>query len=135
ALPMLQAREDHMAVVVDEFGSAVGILTMEDVFEEVVGEIDVGYDFDEYHPKRRIYIEHENENSHLVSGRTPISEINDILHVQFSVEEALTIGGLMISRIRHIPVEGDSIEEQGHRLTVVEADERSVVKVRIERLS
>ncbi|MBW9261254.1 MAG: hemolysin family protein [Candidatus Thiodiazotropha lotti] len=135
ALPMLQAREDHMAVVVDEFGSAVGILTMEDVFEEVVGEIDVGYDFDEYHPKRRIYIEHENENSHLVSGRTPISEINDILHVQFPVEEALTIGGLMISRIRHIPVEGDSIEEQGHRLTVVEADERSVVKVRIERLS
>ncbi|MET0009430.1 MAG: hemolysin family protein [Candidatus Thiodiazotropha sp. 6PLUC9] len=135
ALPMLQAREDHMAVVVDEFGSAVGILTMEDVFEEVVGEIDVGYDFDEYHPKRRLYIEHESENSHLLSGRTPISEINDILHVQFSVEEALTIGGLVVSRIRHIPVEGDCVEEQGHRITVIEADERSVVKVRIERLT
>ncbi|MES9930934.1 MAG: transporter associated domain-containing protein, partial [Candidatus Thiodiazotropha sp. 6PDIVS] len=135
ALPMLQAREDHMAVVVDEFGSAVGILTMEDVFEEVVGEIDVGYDFDEYHPKRRLYIEHESENSHLVSGRTPISEINDILHVQFSVEEALTIGGLVVSRVRHIPVEGDCVEEQGHRITVVEADERSVVKVRIERVA
>ncbi|MES9854573.1 MAG: hemolysin family protein [Candidatus Thiodiazotropha sp. L084R] len=135
ALPMLQARKDHMAVVVDEFGSAVGILTMEDVFEEVVGEIDVGYDFDEYHPKRRLYIEHESENSHLVSGRTPISEINDILHVQFSVEEALTIGGLVVSRVRHIPVEGDCVEEQGHRITVVEADERSVVKVRIERIA
>ena len=135
ALPMLQARKDHMAVVVDEFGSAVGILTMEDVFEEVVGEIDVGYDFDEYHPKRRIYIEHENESSHLASGRTPISEINDILHVQFPVEEALTIGGLIVSRLRHIPVEGDIIEEQGHRLSVIEADERSVVKVRIERIS
>ena len=60
ALPQLQAREDHMAVVVDEFGSAIGILTMEDVFEEVVGEIDVGYDFDEYQPKQRLYIEHEN---------------------------------------------------------------------------
>jgi putative hemolysin len=135
ALPMLQAREDHMAVVVDEFGSAIGILTMEDVFEEVVGEIDVGYDFDEYHPKRRLYIEHESENSHLVSGRTPISEINDILHVQFPVEEALTIGGLVVNRIRHIPVEGDRVEDQGHRITVIEADERSVVKVRIERLS
>jgi CBS domain containing-hemolysin-like protein len=135
ALPMLQAREDHMAVVVDEFGSAVGILTMEDVFEEVVGEIDVGYDFDEYHPKRRLYIEHENENSHLVSGRTPISEINDILHVQFSMEEALTIGGLIVSRVGHIPVEGDTIEEQGHRISVIEADERSVLKVRIERLT
>ncbi|MCU7890525.1 MAG: CBS domain-containing protein [Candidatus Thiodiazotropha sp. (ex Ustalcina ferruginea)] len=90
ALPMLQARKDHLAVVVDEFGSAIGILTMEDVFEEVVGEIDVGYDFDEYQPKRRTYIEHEDENTHLASGRTPISEINDILHVEFPVEEALT---------------------------------------------
>ncbi|MEW8317917.1 MAG: hemolysin family protein [Candidatus Thiodiazotropha sp.] len=133
ALPMLQARKDHMAVVVDEFGSAVGILTMEDVFEEVVGEIDVGYDFDEYHPKRRIYIEHESENRHLVSGRMPISEINDILHVDFPVEEALTVGGLIVSRLRHIPSDGDFIEEAGHRMTVIESDERSVVKVRIER--
>lgn len=133
ALPMLQARKDHMAVVVDEFGSAIGILTMEDVFEEVVGEIDVGYDFDEYHPKRRVYIEHESENSHLVSGRMPISEINDILHVEFPVEEALTVGGLIVSRLRHIPSDGDFIEEAGHRLTVIESDERSVVKVKIER--
>lgn len=135
ALPQLQARKDHMAIVVDEFGSAVGILTMEDVFEEVVGEIDVGYDFDEYHPKRKIYIEHESENSHLMSGRTPISEVNDILHVHFPVEEAHTIGGLIVSRIRNIPVEGDSVEEQGHRLTVLEADSRSVVKVRVERIN
>ncbi len=134
ALPRLQARKDHMAIVVDEFGSAVGILTMEDVFEEVVGEIDVGYDFDEYQPKRKIYIEHESENSHLMSGRTPISEVNDILHVHFPVEEAHTIGGLIVSRIRNIPVEGDTIEEQGHRLTVLEADSRSVIKVRVERL-
>ncbi len=134
ALPQLQARKDHLAIVVDEFGSAVGILTMEDVFEEVVGEIDVGYDFDEYQPKRKIYIEHESENSHLMSGRTPISEVNDILHVHFPVEEAHTIGGLIVSRIRNIPVEGDTIEEQGYRLTVLEADSRSVVKVRVERL-
>ncbi|RDH83518.1 MAG: hypothetical protein DIZ78_13405 [endosymbiont of Escarpia spicata] len=134
ALPQLQAREDHMAVVVDEFGSAVGILTMEDVFEEVVGEIDVGYDFDEYHPKKRAYIEHENENSHLMSGRMPISEVNDTLYVHFPVEEAHTIGGLIISRLRHIPSQGDAIEEQGYRLSVLEADERSVIKVRVERL-
>ncbi len=134
ALPQLQARKDHMAIVVDEFGSAVGILTMEDVFEEVVGEIDVGYDFDEYQPKRKVYIEHESENSHLMSGRTPISEVNDILHAHFPVEEAHTIGGLIVSRIRNIPVEGNSIEEQGYKLTVLEADSRSVVKVRVERL-
>jgi len=134
ALPQLRAREDHMAVVVDEFGSAVGILTMEDVFEEVVGEIDVGYDFDEYHPKQRIYIEHESEDSHLMSGRMPISEVNDILYAKFPVEEAHTIGGLIISRLRHIPSVGDYVVEQGHRLSVLEADERSVIKVRVERL-
>jgi CBS domain containing-hemolysin-like protein len=134
ALPQLQAREDHMAVVVDEFGSAVGILTMEDVFEEVVGEIDVGYDFDEYNPRQRLYIEHESEDSHIMSGRMPISEVNDILYVHFPVEEAHTIGGLIISRLRHIPKQGDSVEEEGYRLTVLEADERSVLKVRIERI-
>ena len=134
ALPKLQARQDHLAVVVDEFGSAVGILTMEDVFEEVVGEIDVGYDFDEYHPKQRIYIEHESENSHLMSGRTPISEVNDLLYAKFPGEEAHTIGGLIISRLLHIPTAGDSVVVQGHRLSVLEADERTVLKVRVERL-
>jgi len=134
ALPKLQAREDHMAVVVDEFGSAIGILTMEDVFEEVVGEIDVGYDFDEYQPKRRIYFEHQSEDVQLMSGRMPISEVNDILYAEFPVTEAHTIGGLIVSRLRHIPVEGDSTEEQGYRLTVLEADARCVVKVKVERL-
>lgn len=134
ALPQLQARADHMAVVVDEFGSAVGILTMEDVFEEVVGEIDVGYDFDEYQPKRRINIEHESESSHLMPGRMPISEINDILYTEFPVKEAHTIGGLIISRLRYIPAEGDTVEEKGYRLTVLEADARSVIKIRMERI-
>ncbi|MCU7835674.1 MAG: hemolysin family protein [gamma proteobacterium symbiont of Taylorina sp.] len=134
ALPQLQARDDHMAVVVDEYGSAVGILTMEDVFEEVVGEIDVGYDFDEYNPKQRVYIIHENENSHLMGGRMPISEINDILYVKLPVEEAHTIGGFITSRLRTIPQIGDIVEEQGYRLTVLEADERTVIKVRFERL-
>jgi CBS domain containing-hemolysin-like protein len=134
ALPQLQARDDHMAVVVDEFGSAVGILTMEDVFEEVVGEIDVGYDFDEYHPKKRIYIEHVDENTHLMSGRMPISEINDILYAKFPVEEAHSIGGLIVTRLRNIPKQGDTIEEQGYKITVIEADNRSVIKVKMERL-
>jgi len=134
ALPKLQGREDHMAVVVDEFGSAIGILTMEDVFEEVVGEIDVGYDFDEYQPKRRVYFEPQNENVHMMSGRMPISEVNDILYAEFPVTEAHTMGGLIVSRLRHIPVEGDSVDEKGYRLTVLEADARSVVKVKVERL-
>jgi len=134
ALPKLQAREDHMAVVVDEFGSAVGILTMEDVFEEVVGEINVGYDFDEYQPKQKLYFEQDNENTYVMSGRMPISEVNDKLYVKFPVEEAHTIGGLMVSRLRRIPVVDDHVVEQDYRLTVVEADSRAVMQVKLERL-
>ncbi|HJN48840.1 MAG: hemolysin family protein [Pseudomonadales bacterium] len=134
ALPLLQARRDHMAIVVDEFGSAVGILTMEDVFEEVVGEIDVGYDFDEYQPKRRIYIERESENVHVMAGRMPLSEVNDILHLTLPVQEALTIGGFVINRLKRIAEEGDFVEESGCRVTVIEADSRSVTKVKVERL-
>ena len=56
-LPILRQREDHMAVVVDEYGSATGIITMEDIVEEVVGDIDVGYDFEEYLPRRKRSVE------------------------------------------------------------------------------
>ena len=134
ALPQLQARDDHMGVVIDEYGSAVGILTMEDVFEEVVGEIEVGYDFEEYNPQHRFYIVHENERSHLIGGRMPISEVNDILYIKLPVEEAHTIGGFITSRLRTIPKVGDTVEEQDYRLSVLEADERTVIKVRFERI-
>ena len=134
ALPKLQAREDHMAVVVDEFGSAIGILTMEDVFEEVVGEINVGYDFDEYQPKQKLFFEQSDENTYVMSGRMPISEVNDKLYAKFPVEEAHTVGGLMVSRLRRIPVVEDQVVEQDYRFTVMEADARTVVKVKLERI-
>lgn len=133
-LPLLQAREDHLGIVVDEFGSAIGIITMEDVFEEVVGDIDVGYDFDEYQPKRQYVIEPDGESSYLISGRAPISEINDVLHIKLPVSEAHTIGGLIIARLRHIAETGDRIEEERFRFTVLESDPRTVIKVRAERI-
>ena len=67
-----------------------------------------------------------------MSGRTPISEVNDMLYTKFPVGEAHTIGGLMMARLRHIPVEGESIVEAGFRFTVTEATERAVVKLRVE---
>jgi CBS domain containing-hemolysin-like protein len=106
---------------------------MEDVFEEVVGDIDVGYDFDEYQPKRQYFIEAEGESTFIMSGRTPISEASDVMHIKLSVSEAHTVGGLMASRLRRIPRTGDTVEEEGFRFTVLEADPRTVLKVRAER--
>ncbi len=131
-LPILKKRDDHMAIVVDEFGSAVGMITIEDILEEVVGEIDVGYDFDEYLPKRKRIFEMLAEDVYLMDARLPISEANEILGTNISAVEFHTIGGLVMARLKHIPKEGEHITESGYRFTVVEATERATVKLKVE---
>jgi putative hemolysin len=132
-LPILRKRNDHMAIVVDEFGSAVGMITMEDILEEVVGEIDVGYDFEEYLPRRKRIFEMLDEEVYLMDARLPISEANEVLGVNLPATESHTIGGLVMARLRHIPREGESIVEQGYSFRVEQATERSIVKLRVER--
>jgi CBS domain containing-hemolysin-like protein len=131
-LPMLRQRKDHMAIVVDEFGTAIGMITMEDIVEEVVGEIDVGYDFEEYLPKRKRVFERLAEEVYLMDSRLPISEANEILRTLLPTTEFHTVGGLVLARLRHIPKEGEFIVEDGYRFTVVEASDRSIIKLRVE---
>ena len=131
-LPELRKREDHMAIVVDEFGSAVGMITMEDVVEEVLGEIDVGYDFEEYQTKRRHDFTCIGDDVYLMDSRVSISEANEVLGIHLPATEFHTLGGLVMARLRRIPREGDYIVELGYRLTVAEATERSLVKLRVE---
>ncbi len=131
-LPMLSQRSDHMAVVVDEFGTAIGIITKEDIVEEVVGEIDVGYDFEEYLPKRKRVYEKLAEELYEMDARLSISEANEILHAGLPTTEFHTVGGLVLARLRHIPREGEFIVEDGYRFTVIEASERTVEKLRVE---
>jgi len=131
-LPLLRKRDDHMAVVVDEFGSAIGIITMEDIIEEVVGEIDVGYDFDEYTPKKRHQLEETEGDVYVMDSRVPISEVNEVLGANFSDREAHTIGGFVTARLRRIPKAGNSIEEGGFRIIVEEANERTALRLKVE---
>nr|VFK55213.1 MAG: Hemolysin, contains CBS domains [Candidatus Kentron sp. TUN]VFK57592.1 MAG: Hemolysin, contains CBS domains [Candidatus Kentron sp. TUN]VFK61521.1 MAG: Hemolysin, contains CBS domains [Candidatus Kentron sp. TUN] len=132
-LPILRKREDHMAIVVDEFGSATGIITMEDILEEVVGEIDVGYDFGEYIQNRRKRgFEMIDEDIYLMDSRLPISEVNEILCIDLPGRESHTIGGFVMVRLRHIPKEGESLVESGYRFTVSKATERSIIKLKVE---
>jgi putative hemolysin len=132
-LPILRQREDHMAIVVDEFGSAVGMITMEDILEEVVGEIDVGYDFDEYLPHRKRHYESIEDGVYLIDSRLPISEANEVLGIELPSLEYHTLSGLLIMRLRHIPKKGEYIQESGYRFIVEEATERSIVRLRVER--
>jgi CBS domain containing-hemolysin-like protein len=131
-LPILRQRKDHMAIVVDEFGSAIGMITMEDILEEVVGEIDVGYDFDEYLPRPKRIFEQLEMGVYLMDSRLPISEANEALGVVLPAKESHSIGGLVMARLRHIPEVGESILESGYRFTVEQANERTIVKLRVE---
>lgn len=131
-LPELRKREDRMAIIVNEFGSAIGMITMEDIIEEVLGEIDVGYDFEEYQPKRRREFTWVGEDTYLVDSRASISAANEALGVRLPATEFHTLGGLVMARMRRIPREGDYIVEMGFRLTVVEATDKTLVKLRVE---
>ncbi|MDA8015242.1 MAG: hemolysin family protein [Gammaproteobacteria bacterium] len=130
-LPVLRKRDDRMAVVVDEFGSAIGIITMEDIVEEVVGDIDVGYVFEDL-PRRKNVIENLGDNAWLLDARTPIFEVNDALEIELSSGVSHTIGGLVMAQLGHIPKAGESITEMGYCFRVEEVTERAIVKLRAE---
>jgi CBS domain containing-hemolysin-like protein len=131
-LPELRKRSDHMAVVVDEFGSAIGIITMEDIVEEVVGDIDVGYDFEEYLPRRRHVFEKLDDGVYLLDSRVSVSDVNDILDINLNTKNSHTIGGLVMSQLGHIPVEGEEIIEQGYRFIIDVTTDRAVQQLRVE---
>jgi CBS domain containing-hemolysin-like protein len=133
-LPVLQQRKDHMAIVVDEFGSAIGMIAIEDILEEVVGEVmNVGYTFEGYLPRHKFSIEESGDGAYLMDGRVPITEASATLDVTLPSSEAHTVGGMVISHLRHIPVQGESVIQAGYRFTVVEVSERGVQKLRVER--
>jgi putative hemolysin len=131
-LPILRQREDHMAVVVDEYGSATGIITMEDIVEEVVGDIDVGYDFEEYLPRRKRAVETLEDNSYLVDSRLSVSEVNDLLEINLNTKASYTIGGLVMNELGHIPDYGESIVDQGYKFSVQERTDKAILKLKIE---
>ena len=131
-LPILRQREDHMAVVVDEYGSATGIITMEDIVEEVVGDIDVGYDFEEYLPRRKRVFETLEDNSYLVDSRLSVSEVNDLLEINLNTKASYTIGGLVMNELGHIPDYGESMIDQGYKFSVQERTDKAILKLKIE---
>ena len=133
-LPVLQQRKDHMAIVVDEFGSAIGMITIEDVLEEIVGEVmNVGYTFEGYLPRQKYRFEELEEGGYLVDGRVPIVEANAALNVVLPSNEAHTVAGMVISHLRHIPKEGEYVVEAGYRFTVEQATDKGIGKLRVEK--
>jgi magnesium and cobalt transporter len=120
---------NHMAIVVDEYGGIAGLVTIEDVLEQIVGEIEDEYDFDETEDN----IVADGSSRFRVKAQTEIADLNATLGTAFEDEEFDTIGGLLIGRFGKLPKRGDAITIDGYRFQVLHADSRRVHTVLVEK--
>lgn len=126
-LDEFRRRGHEMAVVVDEYGAASGIVTLEDVLEELVGDI-----LDEFDRPRREILERAASGACMAEGSARLTELSESLGVSFPRLGYETLAGFIVHRLQRMPKVGDRVEFGGLTLTVVEAGERRVKKVRIE---
>lgn len=115
----------HMAIVVDEYGGVAGLVTMEDVIEEIVGEISDEYSREEPHIRRL------SEDEALIDGRVSISDVNEALGLDLPSEGFDTIGGLVLTHLGHIPTPGETLEVPGVQLSVISTLGRRIRQVRL----
>ncbi len=120
----MQAGKVHMAVVIDEFGGTAGLVTIEDLLEELVGEI-----VDEYDTEAPLVFE-AGEQEYLVDGRLSVEELGQLLGVALPREEWDTVGGLVLGLAGRVPRESEAFEHQGVTLTVLRVQGRRVAQVR-----
>ena len=125
-LKEFRVSHNHMAIVVDEYGGVSGLLTIEDVLEQIVGDIGDEYDVDEGEGIRK-----EAERVFAVPALTRIEEFNSTFGTRFSDEEFDTIGGLVLHELGRMPRRGEAIEIGGLELKVVRADRRRIETLRV----
>lgn len=112
---------NHMAIVVDEYGGIAGLVTIEDVLEQIVGEIEDEYDIDE-----EVFIKPHGEGEFIVKALTPIEEFNKFFHETLSDEEFDTIGGYVMSKFGYLPKRGEEITIGRYQIRVLHADNRRI---------
>lgn len=116
----------HMAIVIDEYGSVSGAVTIEDVLEQIVGEIEDEYDVDD-----DSYIKKFDDENHIVKALTPVDEFNEHFETDFSDQEFTTIGGLVLQQFGHIPERGETVNIGPFLVTVLNADSRQIKLLKI----
>jgi len=121
----MQRARNHMAVVVDEYGGSTGVVTLEDVLEEIVGEI-----HDE-HDRAPASVERLPDGSYLVAARTNLQELNEALDWTLPKRDYETVAGLVLATLHRIPRRGEEFQLDGYTITVLEADERHFTAVKI----
>jgi len=121
---------NHMAIVIDEYGGVAGLVTIEDVLEEIVGDIEDETDVDEGRYIRRI-----SNTDFFVQAQTPIEDFNEYFNSKLSEEEFDTIGGLVVNALGHLPARNETTRFDGFEFKVVNADQRKLISLRVTPLN
>jgi len=126
----MQRDRVHIAMVVDEYGGIAGLVTIEDILEEIVGEIQ-----DEYDAEEEVYVRLLEPNRYLLNARLDVYTLSKLLDAELPDEDADTLGGLIYSELGHVPVAGESVEVNGWRFTVLSLEGRRIEEVRAEAIA
>ena len=127
-LKEFRGSRNHIAIVVDEYGGVSGMVTIEDVLEQIVGEIEDEFDFDETEDN----IIQDKNGHYRVKASTEIEDFNEYFNISFSNDEFSTIGGLIIQAFGHLPKRDEKITFQGFKITILRADSRKLYSVLLE---
>ena len=129
-LKEFRSNRNHIAIVVDEYGGVAGMVTIEDVLEQIVGDIEDEYDYDEDEDN----IIQNSNGQYRVKALTEIADFNEIIGTKLSDEEFSTIGGLVVSQFGHLPKRNDEITFNGLHVKVLRADSRRLHSILVEIL-
>ena len=127
-LKEFRTERNHMAIVVDEYGNAAGLVTIEDVLEQIVGKIEDEHDEDE----SKDYISQRSEREFIVNALTPISKFNEYFTADLEDTDCDTVGGLILQRLEHFPKKGEKVEFDDFNFEVLRADNRRVHLLRLK---
>ena len=130
-LKEFRSNRNHIAIVVDEYGGVAGMVTIEDVLEQIVGDIEDEYDYDEDEDN----ILQDGHGHYRVKALTEITDFNEIVGTQLSDEEFSTVGGLVVNKFGHLPKRGEQVTFDNLNVTVVKADSRRLHSILIEVVS
>ncbi|QCI16106.1 CNNM family magnesium/cobalt transport protein CorC [Buchnera aphidicola] len=124
-LKEFRLQRNHMAIVIDEFGAVSGLVTIEDILELIVGEIEDEYD------EEKLNIRKLQKYTFSVRALTTIKEFNETFHTNFSDKEVDTIGGLVMKEFGHLPGRGENIQIDGYSFKISIADSRKVIQIHV----
>lgn len=120
-LSEFRSNRNHMAIVVDEYGEVAGFVTLEDIIEQIIGDIEDEFDIDE-----EAYIKTHGDAHYIIKAHTPIDEFNEQLHANFSDESYDTIGGIVMTNFGYLPTRGETITIDQFEFKVINADARRI---------